>query len=232
MKWFKHITDSLDDPFIFDLVDRFGGDGYLVFFGVLEIYAREYKTKLDWNLTVTRSYLRQKLHKRQATLVEKILKHIGNSGKWEVSFNEEYVTIFIPKFGEMIDDWTQRKLRSNSEVTPKKLNTIKEEDIEEEKDISTLTGTCPQKEIVDLYHEILPELPKVKVWNETRQKMLRQRWKERPERQDMEYWKKFFTHVRGSPFLMGGVKDFTATLPWLVKAENFAKVIEGNYHRG
>ena len=41
MKWFKHISDSLDDPFIFDLIAEYGGDGYLVFFGILEILARE-----------------------------------------------------------------------------------------------------------------------------------------------------------------------------------------------
>ena len=36
MKWFKHVSDSLDDPLIYDLMTEFGSDGYLVFFGVLE----------------------------------------------------------------------------------------------------------------------------------------------------------------------------------------------------
>ena len=76
MKWFKHISDSLDDPFIFELLDLFGADGYLVFFGVLEIYSREFKPELNWNLTVTRAQLRAKLHKRQDTLIINILKHI------------------------------------------------------------------------------------------------------------------------------------------------------------
>jgi len=81
MKWFKHISDSLDDPFIFDLMNKFEADGYLVFFGVLEIYSREFKPELNWNLSVTRAYLKQKLHKRQDTLIIKILKHIQNSSK-------------------------------------------------------------------------------------------------------------------------------------------------------
>ena len=121
MKWFKHISDSLDDPFIFDLMVRFGADGYLVFFGTLEIYSREFKPKDDWKLITTRSYLRRKLNKRQDTVIVKCLKHIQNSGKWDISFNGEQVVIFIPKFIQIIDDWTGRNLRSGSVVAPKNL---------------------------------------------------------------------------------------------------------------
>jgi len=143
MKWYKHISDSLDDPFIFDLITQFGADGYLVFFGVLEIYSREFKTEDNWKLTVTQPYLTTKLHKRQSTLVIKILKHIQNSGKWEIDFNNDQVIIFIPKFTELLDDWSQRKLRSNSVVTPKILNVnkIKDKRIkikEAEKDITPI----------------------------------------------------------------------------------------------
>ena len=96
----------------------------MVFFGVLEIYSREFKTELNWNLTVTRSYLDQKLNKRQSTLVVKILKHIGNSGKWDVNIEENNITIFIPKFRDLLDETTLRKLRlseNKSEVSPNKL---------------------------------------------------------------------------------------------------------------
>jgi hypothetical protein len=128
MKWFKHISDSLDDPFIFDLLNKFGAEGYLVFFGILEIYSREFKTELDWKLSVTRDYLRQKLCKRQDTLIINSLEHIKKSGKWEVEFKDNQVVIFIPKFTELLDDWSQRKLRSNSVVTPKILKPIKIKD--------------------------------------------------------------------------------------------------------
>jgi len=135
LKWYKHISDSLDDPFIFDLINQFGSDGYLVFFGVLEIYSREFKTEDNWKLDVTQSYLTVKLHKRQSTLVIKILKHIQNSGKWNVEFNDNQVIIFIPKFTELLDDWSQRKLRSNFGVTPKILNPIKIKDKRVKKNI-------------------------------------------------------------------------------------------------
>jgi len=176
-------------------MDRYGADGYLVFFGVLEIYSREFKHKDDWKLNVTRSYLRQKLHKRQDTIIIKCLKYIAtnglsldlktkltvnswqtrgklvansqqtrdelvmnskkvyqNSGKWDIAFNGEQVIIFIPKFTEIIDEWTKRKLRSDSEDAPKILKAEAEAEGEEEgeEDIS-LKGKgyklppCPQK---------------------------------------------------------------------------------------
>ena len=81
MKWYKHISDSLDDPFIFGLIKDFGGDGYLTFFGVLEIYSREFRTEPGWKLIVTESYLKQKLYKRQGTVIIKCLKYIATNGK-------------------------------------------------------------------------------------------------------------------------------------------------------
>ena len=95
-----------------------------------------------------------------------------------------------------------------------------------------IANTCPQQKIVDLYLEILPELPPVKEWNEQRQKLLRKRWKDDPKRQTLDWWKGFFEYIRGSPFLMGDKTDFQANLEWLIRPKNFAKIIEGNYHRG
>ena len=116
-------------------MDRYGSEGYLVFFGILEIYSREFKPEPNWKLSITRAYLKQKLHKRQDTLPVKILKHIQKSGKWEVLFEYDQLTIFIPKFHEMVDEWMGRKLRSHSVVTPKILKT--EVDKEEDTDKPT-----------------------------------------------------------------------------------------------
>ena len=81
MKWFKHISTSLDDPFIFDLITHCGSDGYMTFFGVIEIYAREFKPDPGWKLCVTIDYLKQKFQKRQATTIIKSLSFIGTHGK-------------------------------------------------------------------------------------------------------------------------------------------------------
>lgn len=84
---------------------------------MLEIYAREFKTELNWKLSVTPAYLKQKFQKSQATLVIKSLKHIKNSGKWEIEFKENEIIIFIPKFKELMSEGTLKKLRKHHKET-------------------------------------------------------------------------------------------------------------------
>ena len=88
---------------------------------------------------------------------------------------------------------------------------------------------CPHKDIVDLYHEVLPELSKVKQWTPKRQGYLRTVWNGNESRQNLDYWRRFFSYVKKSDFLMGRANDFKANLEWLVKPSNFIKIIEKNY---
>ena len=89
---------------------------------------------------------------------------------------------------------------------------------------------CPHKEIIDLYHEILLELPRVKIWNKFRETLLRTRWKEDKERQTLDWWAAYFRYVKRSDFLMGKATYFRADLEWLIRPKNFPKVLEGRYH--
>lgn len=88
---------------------------------------------------------------------------------------------------------------------------------------------CPQAQIIALYHELLPELPPAREWPDANAAQLRARWRSTPERQSLDWWRKFFGYVHESDFLMGRKTDFQASLGWLVKASNFAKVVNGNY---
>lgn len=97
------------------------------------------------------------------------------------------------------------------------------------------TPDCPHGDIVALYHKHLPANPRIKVWDGARQEALRTRWREDPKRQSLAYWDRFLRHVAASPFLTGKVegvngRPFLPGLEWLVKAGNFAKIIEGRYH--
>lgn len=105
---------------------------------------------------------------------------------------------------------------------------------------------CPHARIVELYHETLPQLARVKTWTGARQKHLQARWRERwmagkyhGQAEGLDYWKRLFVHIREEcDFLMGrvpgsgGRPSFRAHLGWLVKPENFARLIEGCYDRG
>lgn len=99
--------------------------------------------------------------------------------------------------------------------------------------------SCPVDKVVQLYHEILPELPKVMEVTQKRKDAIRDRWKQiAPESEDegLSDFKDYFSLVRSSDFLMGrkeptnGHKRFFATLEWLVNPDKFVKVCERNYH--
>jgi hypothetical protein len=111
IKWFKHISDSLDDPFIVELLDEFGADAYLVFFGVIEIYSREFLPENQWKLDVTLPFFHRKLHVSPS----KIKKILSKIWKWEVEYKNNRVIIFIPKFKQLLDNWTIRQIPKNLE---------------------------------------------------------------------------------------------------------------------
>ncbi len=100
-----------------------------------------------------------------------------------------------------------------------------------------LVPACPHQDIIGLYHEILPTLPQVLSWSSQRPTWLQARWKEEPARQNLDWWRQFFELVSDSDWLMGrragrdGRTFDGCTLEWLIRPNNFAKVIEGQYNR-
>lgn len=105
------------------------------------------------------------------------------------------------------------------------------------------TLPCPHQEIIDLYHETLPTLPRVQQWTNHRKTLLQARWRERwaigkykTQEEGLASWKAFFEFVAESRFLMGRGNPtgdrppFQADLEWLLKPTNFVRVVEGKYH--
>ena len=95
------------------------------------------------------------------------------------------------------------------------------------------TQAVPYQKIVDLYHEMLPDCPSVRLLTDSRKASIRQRWMK--ELDDLDSWKNYFEHVSKSKFLIGkvesnGRKPFVADLEWLCKPNNLAKIAEGKYH--
>jgi hypothetical protein len=89
----------------------------------------------------------------------------------------------------------------------------------------------PYQAIVDLFNEILPELPSVKVVTDIRKKHLKARWNFSNKTPNLEWWNEFFRHIRKSDFLMGRKTDFSASFDWIINSSNFVKIVEGNYHK-
>ena len=95
------------------------------------------------------------------------------------------------------------------------------------------SASVPYQKIVDLYHEMLPDCPSVRLLTDARKSSIRQRWLK--ELEDLDSWRNYFEHVSKSKFLTGkvesiGRKPFVADLEWLCKPNNLAKIAEGKYH--
>jgi DNA-binding transcriptional regulator YhcF (GntR family) len=92
---------------------------------------------------------------------------------------------------------------------------------QEEEPIAPVGATVPHEQIIDIYHLSLPELPKVQVWNDQRKKLLKSRWQESADRQNLDWWKFYFSRVAASDFLMGRTENpFTCSLEWLLRPSN------------
>jgi hypothetical protein len=222
MKWFKHISDSAEDHVVHTLVDEFGHTGYAVFFCILELYAREFKPEKNWNFLIKFSRIKHKIRKISYKNIQKILKSIEKTAHWKVEYDGPDVIIFIPKFHDLLDNTTLRKLRSKDEVTSK-------QDLDIDLDLYK-PPIVPLVKILKIYHKTLPELPQVRAFTEPIKKRLQARWKEDPTRQDLAWWENYFKQVAESAFLTGqNDKGWRADFDWLIGPQNMGKVLNGRF---
>jgi hypothetical protein len=215
-----------------------------VFFGVLEKYSREFSPENGWKLVINPSFFHQKF----LISSKKIKNILSKIHKWEIEYKDDKIVIFIPKFKELLDNWTSKQipkttkqLRSDDKesIQPIRIkNKEGEEEADKEKDLSPdaagesliLKSDCPQQEIINAYHKILPELPKVKTWPEELRKILRTRWREDQGRQHVGWWEDYFLKISQSEYLMGRVNGFTCDLEWVIRPKNMTKILNGRYH--
>ena len=88
----------------------------------------------------------------------------------------------------------------------------------------------PCREIINLYHEILPELPQVMKLTDGRIRSIRARWLEDRSRQSLGWWRSYFVSVRSQAHLMGeNGRGWRADLDFLVKKNKLIRVLEGAY---
>ena len=106
---------------------------------------------------------------------------------------------------------------------------------------------CPHQKIISLYAKHLGNLPQPRVWDGNRASMLRQRWLQaakpsafspdgyKTESDGLAWWDSFFAYIANDTKLAKGFETgdrvWQADLPWIVTANNFAKIIDGKYDK-
>lgn len=100
----------------------------------------------------------------------------------------------------------------------------------EDKISAPVKPDCPHQEIIAIYHQVLPQCPRIRDWTPARAMQLRARWNEDENRQNLDYWKRFFEYIATCDFLVGrGKTPFFVDLEWITKQANFTKIREEKY---
>ena len=117
----------------------------------------------------------------------------------------------------------QKALQCNTDATKRNGEIEKELDIDIEKEIEKRV-TCQQ--VADLYNDTCVSFPRIQTLSENRKKAIKARLKV----YSLEDFKKLFEKAEASTFLKGGNnRNWSANFDWLIKDNNMAKVLEGNY---
>jgi hypothetical protein len=221
MDWFRFYNETIDDPKMRKLDDK----SFRIFVFLLCL-ASESKERgkifepdedIIWRLRI-----KEKDYRKAISILESldIISYENNVliiNKWEKrQFESDGSTERVKRF---------RERKRNVAETPPDTDT---EQIQN-------TPVCPHAEIIEKYHRILPDLPRVQIWTKKRKSCLASRWKEDADRQNLAWWEDYFGIVSKSPFLLGkaegrnGDKPFKADLEWLILPNNLPKVLEGRY---
>jgi hypothetical protein len=107
---------------------------------------------------------------------------------------------------------------------------------------------CPTGLLVNLYHELMPTNPQIKVINDSRRSAIKARWEQAAKlncepfgyatrSEGLAAWRRFFEVCAESKFLTGqvepppGKKRFLADIDFIFSPNGFAKTLENKYHR-
>jgi len=111
---------------------------------------------------------------------------------------------------------------------------------EKEKELHTskpAVVTCPTSQIIELYKTTVSRLPHPRVVPDVVKQNISARWREDDRFKSLDFWEELFQYVDDNKFLSGqvdgrdGRAPFRATLQWIVKAANFAKILNEDYSK-
>lgn len=81
--------------------------------------------------------------------------------------------------------------------------------------------SIPFDDIIEAYHDNLPNLPRTRKLNPQIKSLIKARWKEDKKHRDVEFWKWFFHCVNIFPFYADPKGDWRPTLKWFLTASKF-----------
>lgn len=255
MKWFKHDTNANMDDKLQEVLLDYGLEGYGLYWYCIELISN--RVDKD-NITFELKHDARIIARNTGSTVQKVEEMMRTFVRLGLFENSEG-TITCLKLARRLDKsmTSNPAMREvidhikNHDNSPKnhdsvmtqsakpmqdktRLDQIREEDKDLLGDKPPKNPVCPHSEIIDLWHEVLPQCKKVRVWGDDRQRLLSARWKELLKRgritdkeSGLKYFEELFCFIGASNSFL--VESNWFGLDWLINAKNFAKVIEGSY---
>jgi len=97
----------------------------------------------------------------------------------------------------------------------------------------TPNAKIPREKIIEAWNQHLVPVgcPAIHIMSDALKAKISTRWREDPLRQNISWWEALFAHIAGfCPFLIGKNNgDWIITIDWLMRPDNLAKVLNGNY---
>lgn len=242
MKWFRCYTDILSD-------DRLGLLAFEDRWHFIAVLAMKASGLLDEDISDLRD--RRIARNLGLTLVEaeNVKKRLGDVGlistDWQPTAwdRRQYAH---DTSAERTRQWRERKKQANPSPERHGDVTVTDTDTDTDTDKTLPNGSvrgsrdrvppAPYAEILDLYHSILTQCPRVAALNAGRKQAIQARW--RNELPTLDNWRNYFESVALSEFLTGrvsgrnGSPPFVADIDFLIRPSTVVKVAEGKYHRG
>ena len=170
-----------------------------------------------------------------------IIKALQKNGKyWSDEFETLLVTLserFQNPSERVLEDVRDKRpdqTRPDQDQTPLLVGKAEDDGEEGSTGEKQTADRIPVQAVVDLYHQLLPELPKCIKITDKRRAQIKQRW--RDDLPELSHWENYFAYVKTRDFLMGRCapgagrsSPFLADLEWLTNQSNFVKVAEKKY---
>lgn len=130
MRWFKHMTDAMDDELIMALEEEMGLVGYALYFKVLEIVGRNTKEgepflKISLKIFAKKINCSPKVFEKFLKISEKLSKNFhGKEPLFHFSLVDGELEIKVPKLLEINDKYSQAKARKTMKKGPQCVHSV------------------------------------------------------------------------------------------------------------
>lgn len=244
MKWFKHDSNASTDAKLKKVKLKYGMSGYGLYWHCLELICSDIeKTHITFELEHDAEIIAfdtginvQVVNEMMAFMIDLELFEQSNGRitclKMAKRIDQSMTS--NPEMRILIDNVRQNHDLVMTESCKTRLDKTR---LDKNKHIcETKTRfTVPYQKIIDLYHEKLPNNPKVEKLSQKRKTAIKARWLH--DLKDLTNWDNYFEHVSKSKFLTGRAlpsngrdKPFVANIDFLTREDIVINTSEGKYH--